>query len=61
MMVDVAHLKELIHRGYRVRDLDVRGATSRSTEEPFRVHPVVVLSYTFRPCIANCTTLVNAD
>ena len=41
-VIDVAHLKELIHSGYRVRDLDVRGSTSRSVDEPFRVHPVVV-------------------
>eukprot|EP01036_Dinobryon_divergens_P027851 gene27851-36696_t len=40
---DIAHLKELIYKGYRVRDLDVRGSTSRNEEEPFRVHPVVKL------------------
>ena len=41
-VTDVAHLKELIHRGYRVRDLDVRGATSRVDGEPIQIHPVVV-------------------
>mmetsp|Transcript_28925 Transcript_28925/g.41244 ORF Transcript_28925/g.41244 Transcript_28925/m.41244 type:complete len:581 (+) Transcript_28925:57-1799(+) len=37
-VTDVSHLKELIHEGYRVRDLDVRGDTTFDSDQ---LHPVV--------------------
>lgn len=47
----ITQLKELIHKGYRVEDLDVRGDTSRNYND---THPVVTVLHRRKEMKVSC-------